>query len=260
MLVEAIEKVCPCKPSPPNKSAVTAMTTYRSNDTILGSQPSQTQSQIMFYQAGSDPQYCTSLPTPPFTSDGLTSTSQSALPQLTLPAEFISASQSTHNAQRTYMNPISTTVQQASNFNLSRHQTLQETAFHRKLSDLRPTKDLSAVGRSTTTASNPDLSSLFDPQNNRTASHGQAPPFIAPPVTTQAPSDTIAKGAICDQTSADPTTSTATSSDIRQSITTSLYEACRLDHLDSDELERLIAHIIREDGFTELVSRGCHRK
>ena len=33
----------------------------------------------------------------------------------------------------------------------------------------------------------------------------------------------------------------------------SLYEACNLDHLPPDELEKLIAHVIREDGFARLV-------
>lgn len=37
----------------------------------------------------------------------------------------------------------------------------------------------------------------------------------------------------------------------------SLYEACNLDHLPVDELEKLIARVIREDGFAQLVCFVC---
>ena len=39
-----------------------------------------------------------------------------------------------------------------------------------------------------------------------------------------------------------------------EALIQSLYEACHLDQLPQDKLERLIADVIREDGFKDLVS------
>lgn len=53
-----------------------------------------------------------------------------------------------------------------------------------------------------------------------------------------------------------PETAEKTSKDTNPLIE-SLYEACNLDHLPVDELEKLIAHVIREDGFAQLVRFVC---
>ena len=75
---------------------------------------------------------------------------------------------------------------------------------------------------------------------------------IESPVTNAAASsrkESLANAAITTDASIDATTATRPST-----LMESLYEACRLDRLTQDELEKLVAHVVREDGFSELVS------
>lgn len=77
---------------------------------------------------------------------------------------------------------------------------------------------------------------------------------VAQPSVHSAPAKTMKTSAASRQRF--PETPEKTSEDANPLIE-SLYEACNLDHLPVDELEKLIAHFIREDGFAQLVRFVC---
>lgn len=231
---------------------------YQYNDTNLGSQTLQTpQTHTQLYQQIITPQYRAALTTPPLTSECVPPAPQTAQSQLALPSNFIVPSQPSFPAQHVITNPNLANYSQPLSSNLTRHQTIaQESVFDQTFSQLHSVIRPDTLSRRHATASsNLNVPNIHDMQEQQSVSNqSQIVPLITPPPSSQAPLNTDAGRSPNEGSSAEPTMPVATSSAAKDPMITSLYEACRLDHLQTDELESLVAHIIREDGFPELVS------
>ncbi|KAH8119262.1 hypothetical protein DFH11DRAFT_1501002 [Phellopilus nigrolimitatus] len=271
-LIEAIRDACPCKPSPVNTAAVAGPSIpnqTRGNDTISGSQSiqcsfPQIQSHNIIQTPARNCFNSSVMPTPQYSDDHLLPASQ-ATQHFDLPPEFSTLS------QPAYMNHAAPRLEsRTSNYCVSvpqartRHQTLShEIVRTDHLSSPNPARQSysSLPRRHTATIFESDMRCVQEPRIEPRLSHDLLLP--TPPSSSQAPttgnSEKEPRTSLCKEhptvpvtNQNDPSTSTASTKD---PMLTSLYEACKLDDLPQEELEQLVAHIVREDGFAQLLEK-----
>lgn len=197
--------------------------------------------------------------TSPFNPDFTRSSSQTSTSQHNLVPNFVlPASTSTLHALTPYTNTITAPIatSQAQISNLSRQQTIvaQEPSLH----DILSQPVVAFNQRNISGLTNSDIFEQTDFQEQQAEPNRlQTATLITPPASSDREAPLFLPNATSDPTlpdiSLEGATSATEATNGKDALMMSLYEACRMDQLETDELERLVAHIIREDGFVELV-------
>ena len=291
--IERISAICPCKPSPPNAAVPGSSTQIpyaHTKGPIVGQEShgaasrdllteshalslpvaGQSQHQPMAPRKIQHPGY----PTPQCSDDHIFSTSQNTS---TLPAEFSLPvrTQSTvalrpHPHAITQTNFISSTddisVTQPLIANLERSSAAGPTSDKQETLyppfNQRANTNTNGLARSRTISSSfeSNVAGLTDltqcPETHLSTEPGHRVQEPQLPATgdvhkskRSAPAKSKKPPAATPIQHVVPETPSKSSDPLIES----LYEACNLDHLPPDELEKLIAHVIREDGFARLV-------
>ena len=268
--VEAIQIVCPCKSSAISSHASQSVSIRGSqgNEMFLGSQvPFLSQAQIP--RTPQSRREMTALPTPQYSADQYPQASRlrvhpyqyqghfpSSIPNL-LPVPSRSAS----------------LIDLNHNFILPQSHVTHQSGVHETLVLDRPLSPFALQARPGIPMTDKAMLTMFDPEAqisgvSQPASSLQSGPCVtSTSVPSQGPngankdiagshtatlvsSDKLLKG----KQKSTSTDSDAVANLCEDPILSSLYETCNLDALPPEKLEGLVATIIREEGFVQLVS------
>ncbi|THH09384.1 hypothetical protein EW145_g2046 [Phellinidium pouzarii] len=270
-VIEAIQDVCPCKPSPINVGIPPASNSVypQGNDVVMSSQSNemtfQTQESSQYHQAPSRNEFSTIMPTSQFSDSHLPHVSQTTH-HFDLPQEFSTSSQLPYQNVASRPDFGSSSYQTSTLHAASRHKTLPRNAPFEQSSSSPyhfQSRPDSLVRRHTMSLLDSDIRNAQESQTDL----GPLRPLALP--TSSTSSQTLLSTDIAESDSASKPSkehasvsaahldqnSAVVSTSAKDPILASLYETCKLDHLPQEELEKLVAHIVREDGFTQLLEK-----
>ncbi|KAL5485103.1 hypothetical protein ACEPAI_7745 [Sanghuangporus weigelae] len=272
--IESIRDVCPCKPSPvnnfqpasldPRPSLAREGRSEMSQNTRQPQAQSSTQMQSQSFQIPSEDRFDSTLQC---LDEGATMVPSSQPNMISdLPIDFAvpfrqsgqnisvpSHDQRLHAYQSGALTRHQSWAQQVTQMDLSSSCSYAPSLFYSqtlKPSDIRVDSRQPSIHNSITRESEIIRS---DPNASRLVA------MPTPPTSSQGPSATNINNA--NRSSRAPLSDESADTDAISALSTkrplleSLYEACRLDSVPRNELEQLVAHIVREDGFADLLQK-----